>query len=205
MTMHHIPRRSMLKAGGAAFAAFGLPLPLLADSAEPGDELLLHEVKLLEEIDNDSYRELWSNLRNVTEEELDWKLHPEANTLRWVVGHLNWFEEWVGDAIDGTGMYLEEKGGPTSFQERPLERMKARFDAARERSVASVRSLTPDDLRRKIRFVYNEANDQRWELTLRDLLQIHTTHLSGHRYQVRYIRGTYSRAHGTDKARFDAW
>jgi hypothetical protein len=30
--------------------------------------------------------------------------------------------------MQGTGMYLEEKGGPTSFQERPLGRMKARFD-----------------------------------------------------------------------------
>jgi len=30
-------------------------------------------------------------------------------------------------------------------------------------------------------------------------------HLAGHRFQVRYVRGTYSRAHGTSKAFFDPW
>lgn len=203
----------MLKAAGAAFAGFAFPFPLMNDPTDPllndpvasSDELLLHEVKVLEEIDTGSYGFLWSVLRYVTEDELDWRLHPEANTLRWVVGHLNWFEEWVADAMTGTGMYLEEKGGPTSFQERPFDRMKERFDAARQRYVQTMRSLTPDDLKREIRFVYNEAQDQRWEMPMSELLRIHTTHMSGHLYQGRYIRGTYSRAHQTDKARFDAW
>jgi hypothetical protein len=30
-------------------------------------------------------------------------------------------------------------------------------------------------------------------------------HLAGHRFQVRYVRGSYSRAFGTRKADFDPW
>jgi hypothetical protein len=45
----------------------------------------------------------------------------------------------------------------------------------------------------------------RYEVTGLRLLETHTLHLAGHRFQVRYVRGTYSRAHGTPKAAFDPW
>lgn len=197
-------RRDMLK---TVLANLALPFPLTAGlaSGEPGDELLLHEVKLVVEIDDQTYRNLWGYLRCITEEELDWRPHPQANSLRWAVGHLNWFEEWVADAIDGTGMYLDDTGGPTSFQERPIALQKERFDAARARLVSHVRGLTPDDLRQEIRFVYNEHYHRRPTTTLHGLLKTHTTHMAGHQYQARYIRGTYSRAHGTEKTCFDPW
>ena len=37
------------------------------------------------------------------------------------------------------------------------------------------------------------------------LLETHALHLAGHRFQVRYVRGTYSRARGTRKSDFDPW
>ena len=36
-------------------------------------------------------------------------------------------------------------------------------------------------------------------------MKTHALHLAGHRFQVRSVRGTYSRAHGTRKADFDPW
>lgn len=204
--MDTIPRRNMLKVSGAAFAGLLLPYPLLSETEEPEDDaLLLHEVKVVEEMGSGHYRGLWGNLRCLTEEEMDWRPHPEANSLRWVVGHLNWFDEWVADAIENKGLYLEPKGGPTSFQEPTVAKQKARFDAAHERLVSLMRGLTPADLKREILYVYNEEQDQRPETTIRALLRTHAGHLAGHRYQVRYIRGTYSRAHKTEKACFDPW
>lgn len=206
--MHTLPRRELLRASGIALAGMIVPAPLLSDTPDPeapDDALLMHEVKVLEEMDSGSYRGLWSNLRCLTEEEMDWRPHAESNSVRWVVGHLLWFEEWCADAFQNTGLYLQPKGGPTSFQERPIARMKERFDAARQRYVDVMRTLTPDDLRREILYVYNEEQDQRPETTIRALLRTHTGHLAGHRYQVRYVRGTYSRAHQTEKACFDPW
>jgi len=200
-----IPRRDLLRYGAGILAGFALPSTPSASANPPDDALFLHEVKTLEEIDNGSYELLWTNLQGATEEELDWKLHDEANTLRWIVGHLCWFEEWAADAIEETGMYLDDKQGPDSFRERPFSAMEARFETARQRYVDLTRTLAPDDLRRPVRFVYNKAHDTRFEMDLRQVLHIHTTHLAGHRYQVRYIRGTYSRAHETDKSRFDPW
>jgi hypothetical protein len=40
-------------------------------------------------------------------------------------------------------------------------------------------------------------------LTLSGLVDLHHRHLAGHGYQVRYVRGAFSRAHGTDEAAFD--
>jgi hypothetical protein len=40
---------------------------------------------------------------------------------------------------------------------------------------------------------------------VRDSLARLATALPGHRFQVRYVRGTFSRAHGTRKSDFDPW
>jgi len=45
----------------------------------------------------------------------------------------------------------------------------------------------------------------RYDVSITELLKTHALHLAGHRFQVRYVRGTYSRAHGTRKADFDPW
>ncbi|HEX5077312.1 MAG TPA: hypothetical protein VFW03_29135, partial [Gemmatimonadaceae bacterium] len=45
----------------------------------------------------------------------------------------------------------------------------------------------------------------RYDISGLDLLKTHAMHLAGHRFQVRYVRGTYSRAHGTRKSDFDPW
>jgi hypothetical protein len=162
IAMERLHRRDMLK---SAFTGLALPFPLMRGLAgsggEPGDELLLHEVKLLLEMDDQTYRNLWGYLRCLAEEELDWRPHPEANSLRWVVGHLNWFEEWVADAIDGTGMYLDEKGGPTSSQERPIARQKERFDAARARLATRMRARNGEGMLRPM-VRRRGARSRRW-------------------------------------------
>jgi len=62
-----------------------------------------------------------------------------------------------------------------------------------------VSELTEEDLKRPID--YFGAG----ESTVLTVLKTHATHLVGSRYQVRYIRGAYSRAFGTNKAEFDRW
>lgn len=205
--MPPIRRRDLLHTGTAALAGLLLdPSHLSAVvSAAPDDALLLHEVTLLREMDAATNRSLWNNLAGITAAELDWRPHPQANTARWIVGHLTWFDEWASDAIEEIGMYLDDKQGPDSFQDPSFDVMRARYEAARERYVGLLADLTPPDLRREVRFVYNQEHDVRWTMDMRRLLQIYTTHLAGHRYQIRYIRGTYSRAHDTDKAAFDPW
>ena len=145
-----------------------------------------------------TYNASLANQQGITEPEADWKPNPESNSARWVVGHLCWFEEWVADAIENKGRYLTDKK-PASIQEPTMEALRVRFDAARARSAAVIGALTPDDLRKEVTFV------GRTQVTVQRLLQAYVTHLAGHRYQIRYIRGTYSRVFHTAKADFDPW
>jgi hypothetical protein len=45
----------------------------------------------------------------------------------------------------------------------------------------------------------------RYDVTGLGLLKTHALHLAGHRFQVRFVRGTYARAHGVSKDSFDPW
>jgi hypothetical protein len=191
-------RRSFLKQSTTACALSPFLVAELPPSALD-DEFSLKEVQLLQDMTESQYKSLWGNLKGITEKEADWKPNPESNSARWVVGHLCWFEEWMADAIENKGRYLTDKK-PMSIAEPTMEAMKARFDAARTRSINVVKALTPDMLSKKVIFV------GRVEVTIFNLFQTQVTHLSGHRFQIRYIRGTYSRVfHITNKADFDPW
>lgn len=191
-------RRSFLKQGTVACALSPFLVTALPTLSQD-DEFTPKEVQLLQDMAAWEYKSLWGNLKGITEKEADWKPNPESNPVRWVLGHICWYEEWMADAIENKGRYLTDKN-PMSVQEPTIEAMKARFDAARTRSISVVNGLTPDMLAKKVIFV------GRVETPIYNLLKTQTTHMSGHRYQIRYIRGTYSRVfHITSKADFDPW
>jgi len=155
-------------------------------------------VKLLDDMDEQMWTLLQRNLTGITEAEAEWRPHPAANNVRWLVGHLAWFEEWAGDALRHEGRYLVDRD-PTALLDGTIPELMARFAAARSRYRARLAELADEDLARAISYF------GRYEVTGLDLLKTHALHLAGHRFQVRYVRGTYSRAHGTRKADFDPW
>ncbi len=159
---------------------------------------MLDQVRLLDEMDEQMWTLLQRNLTGITEEEADWRPHPAANSTRWMVGHLAWFEEWAHDALRRQGRYLVDRD-PTVYLDGTIPELLARFGAARARYREVLGGLVEADLARKISYF------GRYDVTGLDLLKTHALHLAGHRFQVRYVRGTYSRAHGTRKADFDPW
>lgn len=190
-------RRNFLKQGTTATAL--LPLVATFPTSLRDDEISLQDVALLQSMTAWEYKSLLGNLKGITEKEADWKPNPESNPIRWVVGHMCWYEEWMADAIENKGRYLTDKN-PGVVQEPTMAALMARYEAARTRSIAVVKDLTPELLAREVIFV------GRTPTIVLNLLKTQTTHLSGHRYQVRYIRGTYSRVfHITNKADFDPW
>ncbi len=64
-------RRTFSQRGGGLLSGTVL-LPMFEDDSETDDNLLLYEVKLLQEMADSTYNQLWANLKGVTEEELDW-------------------------------------------------------------------------------------------------------------------------------------
>ena len=60
---------------------------------------MLEPVRLLDEMDEQMWGLLQRNLRGLTEAEADWRPHAASNSVRWMVGHLAWFEEWAHDAL----------------------------------------------------------------------------------------------------------
>ncbi len=192
-----VSRRDFLENGGTLFSGLSM-IPSLTSDAQDDDALLLHEIKLLSGMADNTFKQLWINLGGITEKELDWKPNKESNSTRWVIGHLYWFEEWLADTIEKKGRYLTDKK-PTSIQDISFQEVKMKFEIARNRVSELSKSLNPEQIKSEINYV------GRFDLPIRELLQVHVLHMSGHRYQIRYIRGTYSRVHHTNKADFDPW
>jgi len=159
---------------------------------------MLPQVKLLDEMDDQMWSLLQRNLTGITEAEADWRPHPAANNVRWLIGHLAWFEEWAHDALRQEGRYCVDRD-PTAYLDGTMPELIARFAAARARYRARLAEL--DDAALEFKFSYFG----RYDVSGLELLKTHALHLAGHRFQVRYVRGTYSRAHGTTKADFDPW
>jgi hypothetical protein len=159
---------------------------------------MLEPVTNFSELATHQYEFFKKILTGITTEELEWKIHPEANAIRWIVGHLRWFEDWVPDAIENKGRYGQDKA-PLAYDFEDLNELLNEFDNAKDRRINVYESLTEDDLQRKIDYF------GAYDVTVKVLTRVHAGHMSGHTYQVRFIRGTYSRANKTDKSVFDPW
>ena len=159
---------------------------------------MLAAVRLVDEMDEQMWTLLQRNLTGLTEAEADWCPHPSANSVRWMLGHLAWFEEWAHDALGSEGRYLIDRD-PTAYLEGTIPELTALFAEARTRYRSRLAQLDLGDLDRHLSYF------ARYDVSGMDLLKTHALHLAGHRFQVRYVRGTYSRAHGTRKADFDPW
>ena len=158
---------------------------------------MLPLVTLLDDMDEQMWSLLQRNLVGITESEADWRPHPAANSVRWMVGHLL-VEEWAHDALEQQGRYLIDHD-PTAYLEGTIPEILLRFAAARARYRARLATLAESDLQLELSYF------GRYTVTKLELLRTHALHLAGHRFQVRYVRGTFSRAHGTRKADFDPW
>jgi len=139
---------------------------------------------------------LQQNLTGITEAELDWRPHAKANSNRWIIGHLTWVDQWAVDLINSEGLYLAERV-PQTYESHPLPVLREHLEAAHARYRDRIVGLSESDLARTVSWF------GRSEVTILHVLKHLVLQLAGHRYQIRYIRGTYSREFGTRKADFD--
>lgn len=144
------------------------------------------------------HTQLWLRLRAITESELDWPIHPHANTVRWIVSHLLFVEVWTADMLEGSGTYLKNQD-PKRYEVQDLRLIRTQYRSAFVRTQRNMLALRTEDLDREI--------DMLGVMTvpLLPVLENHVHHAAGHMYQIRFIRGTYAREHGTDKSAFDEW
>lgn len=159
---------------------------------------MLTSVRIIDEMDEQMWTLLQGNLAGITEDEADWRPHPAANPVRWILGHLAWFEEWAHDALRRQGRYLIDRE-PTAYLAGTIPELLARFTAARTRYRERLTELEQRDLGDLLSYF------SRYNLSAFALLKTHALHFAGHRSQICYVRGTYSRAHGIRKAGFDPW
>jgi hypothetical protein len=155
-------------------------------------------VQMLERMSEKASSLLHQNLAGITDAEAFWRPHQDANNIRWIVGHLAWFEEWMHDALLRDGRYLTEKN-PSARLLGTIDELIDRLGEARKALRSVVAGLAEDDLSHTVSYF------GRYDLSVMELLETHALHLSGHRFQVRYIRGAYSRFMGTPKSAFDPW
>jgi hypothetical protein len=105
MSARTLPRRKALAAAGGGIAA--LALPSLFRTAGADDDLLLHEVKVFEEMGDTTYRGIWNNLRCLSEGELDWRPATHINEQGQVVfgsrGSTFFWQDGITTQIDVFG------------------------------------------------------------------------------------------------------
>lgn len=154
--------------------------------------------QMLERMADKTAALLRRNLVGITDAEAFWRPHPDANNIRWIVGHLAWFEEWTHDALIGDGRYLTDKD-PAAHLDGSIAELIERLDAARQGTRTVVAGLAEEDLSHTVSYF------GRYDVSVMELLETHALHLSGHRFQIRYIRGAYSRFTGSRKGAFDPW
>lgn len=134
-------------------------------------------------------------LRRITQgledAELDWRPHPQANPVRWILGHHLWYEAWVPDAIEGTGRYRTDRA-PASLSVASIDAFWTDFEAAADRRRAVYAALGEPDLERRVDYLGTGS------YSVARLVRTHAAHFTGHTWQVRYVRGTYARATGRD-------
>src|SRR5262245_15537073 len=154
---------------------------------------MLPQVQQLDAMDESMRGLLQRNLTGITEAEADWRPHPASNPVRWMLGHLAWFEEWAYDALGRDGRYLADRD-PTAFLDGTVPELLARFSAARARYRQRIAELDSGAATRSLNYF------GKYDVTELELLRTHALHLAGHRFQIRYVRGTFARAHGMRKA-----
>lgn len=134
-------------------------------------------------------------LRRITDglqdEELDWRPHPRANSVRWILGHHLWYEAWVADAIEGTGRYRTDRA-PASLPVASVDAFWTDFEAEADRRRHVYAELREPDLERRVDYLGTGT------YSVARLVRTHAAHFTGHTWQIRYVRGTYARATGRD-------
>lgn len=135
-------------------------------------------------------------LTAITADELGWRPHPAANDIRWILGHQLWYEGWVVDVVDGVAGGRDEAGN-RCLQVVDADGFWKAFEPLVARRRARFAAIEAGDLDRAV--TYLEADGY----TIGKVVRTHAAHLTGHTWQVKYVRGAYSRAFGTDKRVFD--
>lgn len=135
-------------------------------------------------------------LTAVTSDELDWRPHSAANDIRWILGHQLWYEGWVVDVLDGVAGGRDD-AGDRCVPVTDAAGFWAAFDSRAGRRRARFGAIEAADLERPVRYLDADG------YTVGKLVRTHAAHLTGHTWQMKYVRGAYSRAFGTDKRVFD--
>ena len=112
---------------------------------------MLPQVQLLSEMVEQMWDLVQRNLTGLTEAEADWRPHPAANSVRWMLGHLAWFEEWAHDALRREGRFLIDRD-PTAYLEGTVSELLARFASGRARYRDRLARLAEQDLNAEISY-----------------------------------------------------
>lgn len=78
-----------------------------------------------------------------------------------------------------------------------IEDFKEQFETLMQKRQAIYETLDEADLAREFNYLGKAT------YSVARLIRTHAGHFTGHTWQIRYIRGIYSRAYGTDKTVFD--
>jgi hypothetical protein len=169
------------------------------ETATPMDDAM----RVIFDMNASSWAAVKNALEDISQDEMQWRPIPEANSISVIVRHLRIEAEWHVDSL--------ERGAPmptvaVSPAQDTIDAITndftenvTRLEEACTRFLALLRTTTPDRLRKLTAAAYGKAADvdgRRFFLAYH-----HAIHLAMHCGQVRMIRNLYSKSRG-EAARF---
>ena len=153
------------------------------------------------EFTKEAFNHLDNTTKDLTEEQLDWKSCPEANTIRWILGHL--LEQWYGafpKILSAGDKALEWEGykvmreralarGYSGVVGKGLEQIKIDLIEGKKFLLNGLEKLNDEDLAREIEWF-------RGKLPMLNYLIIFVAEIFHHEGQIAAIRGVEKRIKG---------
>lgn len=152
------------------------------------------------EFTEEAIRHLDMAMEDLTEEQLDWKSCPEANTIRNILDHL--FVEWYGGlpkVLSGDAVLPDEDisvireriiaRGYTGVEGKSLEQIKIDLSEGKKYLVTEIDKLNDEDLAKEIEWF-------RGKQPMSNYLMIFIAEILHHEGQIAAIRGVEKRIKG---------
>lgn len=151
------------------------------------------KIETIKAFTNVGFSRLDRAIKDLKEEQLDWKSCPEANTIRWILTHLaSELHVFVPKILKGDKDYVpegwpEDYTGNTSYS---LEKILGDLETGKAKLMKSLDKLTPETLAEEIDWFYGKKPKEAY-------LMLAISEIIHHEGQIAAILGVEKRMKGT--------
>ena len=157
------------------------------------DQVIEYAVAMMET----NWKDLENDLKDITDDELDWKLLPESNTIRSILRHLRTLEQiYLSLLEDGDNTPWKDGASMRKLADsvgHDFRQIMEEFKDLHAHMITSIKATTLDDLKVQTFLFVSPEPQTKDNLIFREI-----KHIATHRGQIRTLRNLYRRTKGEE-------